>query len=167
MMYIRKNVKLHVTKNTNNLITYTQALKDFVDCVKNWKFFFNTPPMNDLNLFSHEWWDLIGVNVHTHLHPLLVEYWRKCVWHHHVSRVGIHIHLSIAKCEINWQWNMLKTWCTFTLITSFSDNDLVLTPLHGIKKICCLKIKLSDVGFNLDGGNTSDVRPTWAFQTPN
>jgi hypothetical protein len=136
-----KNVRSCVTKNTNNLTTYTQALKYFVDFIESWKPFSNTPPMNDLNLFPYELWDLIGANVHTHWHPLFVEFWHKCVWHHHVSRVGIHVHLSIAKCKIDWQWNMMKTWCTFTLITSFSKNDLVPTPLHGMKKICCLNTK--------------------------
>jgi hypothetical protein len=60
-----KNVKLCVTKNTHNSTTYTQALKDFVDFVENWKSFSNTPPTNNFNFFPHEWWDLIGANVHT------------------------------------------------------------------------------------------------------
>jgi hypothetical protein len=56
---------------------------------------------------------------------------------------------------------MLKTWCTFTLITSFSKNDLVPTPLHGVKRICCIKIKYDRCWLHdSNGGNTSDVRPT-------
>jgi hypothetical protein len=48
-------------KIVGNSIAYVEALKDFIDSVESWNHFSNTPLVNDLNLFPHEWWDLIGV----------------------------------------------------------------------------------------------------------
>jgi hypothetical protein len=52
------------------------------------------PLVDDLNLFPHEWWDLIGIDT------LFVTSWRKCVLCHHANKIGFHINLSIEKCEI-------------------------------------------------------------------
>ncbi len=41
--------------------TYALTLRDFADFVENRSPFFNTPPVKDLDLLPHEWWDLIGV----------------------------------------------------------------------------------------------------------
>jgi hypothetical protein len=53
-----------------------------------------------LDLLPHKWWDFIRVGGRT-LHPSLIAFWCKCVPHHHASGIGVHIHLSIAKCEIS------------------------------------------------------------------
>jgi len=46
-------------KTVCTLIAYALVLADFVE---NQGPFFNTPPpMKDLDLLPHEWWDLIGV----------------------------------------------------------------------------------------------------------
>ncbi len=47
------------------------------------------------------WLELID----THLHPLPITSWRKCVLHHCANKIGIHIHLSIIKCKINACWS--------------------------------------------------------------
>jgi hypothetical protein len=41
--------------------------------------------------------------VDTHLHPLPIAFWHKCVLHHCASGIGVHIDLSIAKCKIGYQ----------------------------------------------------------------
>jgi hypothetical protein len=81
-------------------IAYALVLKKIVDFVKSQGPFSNTPPIKDLDLFPHEWWDLMEL-VDAHLHPLPIAFWHKCVSYYHVSKIGIHVHLSIAKCEIN------------------------------------------------------------------
>jgi hypothetical protein len=45
-------------KNTLNLMTYAQILKDFGDFVESRKFFLH-PQVDDLKLLPHEWWDFI------------------------------------------------------------------------------------------------------------
>jgi hypothetical protein len=35
-----------------------------------------------------------------HLHPSFIALWHKCVPHHYVNKIGVHIHLSIAKCKL-------------------------------------------------------------------
>jgi hypothetical protein len=74
-------------------------LRDFANFVKIRGLFFNTPLMKDLNLLRHEWWDLIGANGHTFA-PITCHILPRMCLHHRVSRIGIYIHLSIAKCEI-------------------------------------------------------------------
>jgi len=50
----------------------------------------------------------------------------------------------------------LKTWCTFTIIVSSYKNDLVLTPLHYMRRICCLKINVNE---SLDKGDILEEDP--------
>jgi hypothetical protein len=64
-----------------------------------------------------------------------------------VSIIGVHIHLSIAKCEIGYHQIGQKTWCTYTLIVSSCKNDLAPTPRHGTRKILFEKLM-----FNVDEG---------------
>jgi len=61
--------------------------------------FFLHPLVMDLNLLPHEWWIWLEL-VDAHLHPLSIAFWHKCVLHHCVSEIEVHIHLSITKCEI-------------------------------------------------------------------
>jgi len=44
---------------------YVLALKDFTNFVKNQGPFSNTPLVKNLDLFPHDWWDLIGVSGNT------------------------------------------------------------------------------------------------------
>jgi hypothetical protein len=86
-------------KTTHTSIAYALALRDFANFVESRGPFFNIPLVKDLDSFPHEWWDLIGAGGHT-LAPIARHIWRKCVLNHRVSEIGVHIHLSIAKCEI-------------------------------------------------------------------
>jgi hypothetical protein len=128
-----------VLNGISHINIYYVDSNDFFDFVENWELVFDTLLINDLNLLSHESWDLIEVSAHN-LHPLPIASWWKCVLHHHVSRTKVHIHLSIAKFEIDSCWNRLKTWWSFTLIPSSCVNTSMLTPLFDMRKICCLKL---------------------------
>jgi hypothetical protein len=46
-------------KIVSTLTAYALVLKDFANFVKNQGPFSNTPPLKDLDLLPHEWWDLI------------------------------------------------------------------------------------------------------------
>jgi hypothetical protein len=84
-------------KITSTAIAYVLALRDFANFVKSWGPFFDTPPMKDLDLFPHECWDFIKASGYTltpMAHHILV------YSHHYANKIGIPIHLSIAKCEI-------------------------------------------------------------------
>jgi hypothetical protein len=52
-------------KIANTSTAYALVLKDFVDFVKSWGPFSNTPLVKDLDLLPHEWWDLIRASGHT------------------------------------------------------------------------------------------------------
>jgi hypothetical protein len=47
-----------------NVVSYVQALTDFVNLVKGWGSFVNIHVATSLNMPPHEWWDLIGVCIH-------------------------------------------------------------------------------------------------------
>lgn len=63
------------------------VLKDFTNFVKSQGPFSNTPQMKNLDLFQHDWWDLIGTNGHT-LAPTT---------HHILVQV-----FSTSSCKWNW-----------------------------------------------------------------
>jgi hypothetical protein len=146
-MYLKKNIHLHddvnaketfnyvLQKKIGNLTTYAQKLKDFVESQK---VFFLHPPSWQPQIvpirmvgFNSNWW------MHTYIH---------CLPHLGTSLSFVIVQtklkfysFSIAKCDIDSHWTELRTWCTFTIIISSYKNDLVLTPLHCMRKICCLK----------------------------
>jgi hypothetical protein len=45
--------------------SYLQALIDFVNFFEGQRPFVNMPTITLLNMFPHEWWDLIVMNIHT------------------------------------------------------------------------------------------------------
>lgn len=92
--------------------------------------------------------------MHTHLHPLPFTSWCKYVLCHCVSKIGVHIHLSIAKCKTDSHQNELKTWCTYTLIVSSYKNLVVW-----YKKNVLLKYYLLEVDRNEDDNDTLEEDP--------
>jgi hypothetical protein len=81
---------------------------------------FLTPPQWMTLICSHMnggiWLEFLDA----HLHPLPIAFWCKCVLHHYVGRIGIWTRFFIRKCDSNWCLIRWKTWCTYTLITSFA-----------------------------------------------
>jgi hypothetical protein len=120
-------------KNIGNLTNYAQELKDFFESQRS----FLTPPSWQPQIipiwmvgFSWNWW---------------MHIYARCLPHFgmSVSFVIMQTKLkfcsySIAKCDTNSHWIELKIWCTFTIIINSYKNDLVLTPLHAMRRICCL-----------------------------
>jgi hypothetical protein len=78
--YLLDEVRLHddvdakealnkvLQKTIHTLNAYTLALRNFADFMENQGPFFDTTLMKDLDLLSHEWWDLIRVGGHTLTH---------------------------------------------------------------------------------------------------
>jgi hypothetical protein len=95
----KETLNIALQKKTCTLIAYALALKDFANFAESQGPFFNIPLVKDLDLFPHECWDLIGAARHT-LTPITHHIWHKCVMHHRVSEIRVHIHLSTTKCKI-------------------------------------------------------------------
>jgi hypothetical protein len=77
-------------KNTHSPTSYARPLNNFAyfDFVESWRPFFDTPPIDNLNLLPHEWWGLIRTNGCT-IAPIT---------HNNLTQV-----CSMALCK--WNWN--------------------------------------------------------------
>ncbi len=108
---------------------------------------FQHPLVDNLNLLPYEWWDLHICTIACHILAQVFLCQR-------VSKIGIHIHLSVKKWKIASHWSKLKISCTFTLIANSYKNNLVLPPLLGIKKHMLFEDYMFDVDKSLNIGNT-------------
>ncbi len=96
---VKENLNKVLWKTTRTLTTYALTLKDFTIFFESWGPFSNTLLVKDLDLFHMSGGILLDL-VDAHLHPSPITFWCKCVPHHHVNKIGVHIHLFITKCEI-------------------------------------------------------------------
>jgi hypothetical protein len=84
---------------------YGLDLRDFANFVKIWGLFSNTPLMKDLNLFPHEWWDLIRISGRTFA-PISCHIKPRMCSHHHVNKFDyLSFNLTtwhISFCKKNW-----------------------------------------------------------------
>jgi hypothetical protein len=112
---VKETLNHMLQKNINNSTTYAPTLKDFVE---SWRFFFNTPLVNNLNWLSSEWWHLIGVGEHTFA-PII----------HCISTQVC----STSLCEWNWnsysfvhskEWKQLKVELVKNLVYIYTNSKL-------------------------------------------